>query len=46
LPETLISQHLATAWPEVMAGSTTPTAPALVQAAVIRVLRAYANACE
>jgi D-tagatose-1,6-bisphosphate aldolase subunit GatZ/KbaZ len=45
LPETLISQHLATAWPEVMAGSTKPTAPALVQAAVTRVLRDYADAC-
>jgi D-tagatose-1,6-bisphosphate aldolase subunit GatZ/KbaZ len=45
LPETLISQHLTTAWPDVMAGSTRPTAPALVQAAVTRVLRSYADAC-
>jgi len=45
LPETLISQHLAAAWPEVMAGATRPTAPALVQAAIRRVLKSYAAAC-
>jgi D-tagatose-1,6-bisphosphate aldolase subunit GatZ/KbaZ len=45
LPETLISQHLATAWPEVMSGATKPTAPALVEAAVRRVLVMYAGAC-
>lgn len=45
LPEPLISQHLAAAWPEVMAGTTSPTAPALVQAAIRRVLRTYAAAC-
>jgi D-tagatose-1,6-bisphosphate aldolase subunit GatZ/KbaZ len=46
LPETLISQHLATAWPEVMAGTTHPTASALVQAAIRRVLQNYAGACS
>ncbi len=45
LPETLISQHLATAWPEVMSGITRPTAPALLRAAVRRVLKNYAAAC-
>ena len=45
LPETLISQHLATAWPEVMSGTTRPTAPALLRAAVRRVLQNYAAAC-
>ncbi|KQS82340.1 MULTISPECIES: D-tagatose-bisphosphate aldolase, class II, non-catalytic subunit [unclassified Rhizobium] len=45
LPETLISQHLANAWPEVMTGQTQPTAMALAQAAVTRVLRTYALAC-
>ncbi|HTO30986.1 MAG TPA: D-tagatose-bisphosphate aldolase, class II, non-catalytic subunit [Pararhizobium sp.] len=45
LPETLISQHLAAAWPEVMAGVTRPSATALAQAAVTRMLRTYALAC-
>ncbi|MDY0870999.1 D-tagatose-bisphosphate aldolase, class II, non-catalytic subunit [Dongia rigui] len=45
LPETLISQYLAAAWPEVMSGVTRPTAPALVQAAIRRVLKSYAAAC-
>lgn len=46
LPETLISQHLASAWPDVMAGHTKPTAAALAEAAVQRVLRSYADACH
>jgi D-tagatose-1,6-bisphosphate aldolase subunit GatZ/KbaZ len=46
LPETLISQYLAAAWPEIMAGTTRPTAPALVQAAIRRVLQNYAAACS
>lgn len=45
LPETLISQHLAMAWPEVMNGLTPPTAAALTQAAITRVLTTYADAC-
>jgi D-tagatose-bisphosphate aldolase class II non-catalytic subunit len=45
LPEPLISQYIASAWPEVMEGSTKPTADGLIQAAVTRVLRIYAAAC-
>jgi D-tagatose 6-phosphate 4-epimerase len=45
LPETLISQHLAAAYPEVMAKAVAPTAPALLTAAVTRALRPYFAAC-
>ncbi|MBB1251036.1 D-tagatose-bisphosphate aldolase, class II, non-catalytic subunit [Rhizobium sp. G21] len=45
LPETLISQHLAAAWPEVRTGLTAPTARSLARAAVTRMLRIYAAAC-
>lgn len=45
LPETLISQYLALAWPEVRAGLTAPTASALAHAAITRMLRNYAGAC-
>jgi len=46
LPEPLISQYLATAWPEVMDGKTVPTADGLLQASVTRVLKVYAAACH
>jgi D-tagatose 6-phosphate 4-epimerase len=45
LPETLISQHLAAAYPEVMARKVAPTATALLTAAVTRALRPYFAAC-
>ncbi|WP_426127788.1 D-tagatose-bisphosphate aldolase, class II, non-catalytic subunit [Pararhizobium sp. PWRC1-1] len=45
LPETLISQHLAIAWPEVMAGLTEPNASSLVSSSISRTLRRYATAC-
>lgn len=46
LPEPMISQYLATAWPEVMNGTTKPTADGLLQASVRRVLQIYAAACH
>lgn len=46
IPEILISQYLATAWPKVMSGQTAPTAPALVRAGVQRVLAVYDQACS
>jgi D-tagatose-bisphosphate aldolase class II non-catalytic subunit len=45
LPETLISQYLAAAWPEVMTGRTAPVAPSLLRAAVARTLAPYFTAC-
>lgn len=45
LPETLISQYLPMAWPEVMNGLISPTAAGLTQAAITRVLSTYADAC-
>jgi D-tagatose-1,6-bisphosphate aldolase subunit GatZ/KbaZ len=45
LPETLISQHLAAAWPEVRTGLIAPTAQALARGAIMRVLRIYAAVC-
>lgn len=45
LPETLVSQHLAAAYPEVMTKNVAPTAPALLTAAVVRALRPYFAAC-
>ena len=46
LPETLISQYLAAAWPEVRDGSVAPKARDLVLAAVSRMLKTYARACS
>ncbi|WP_337268334.1 D-tagatose-bisphosphate aldolase, class II, non-catalytic subunit [Oryzifoliimicrobium ureilyticus] len=46
LPETLISQFLGAAWPEVREGRTAPTAEALARTAISRVLRNYADACS
>ena len=46
LPETLISQHLAAAWPEVRDGRVEPKADRLVEAAIRRVLMTYAMACQ
>ncbi len=46
LPETLISQYLAAAWPEVRDGSVSPKARDLVLAAVSRMLKTYARACS
>jgi len=46
LPETLISQYLAAAWPEVLHGGTRPTAAGLAEAAIRRVLSIYADACD
>ena len=45
LPETLISQHLAAAWPEVRDGRVDPRANSLIDAAIHRVLKHYAMAC-
>jgi D-tagatose 6-phosphate 4-epimerase len=45
VPETLVSQHLAAAWPEVTSGRLIPTAPALLRAAVTRSLAPYLDAC-
>ena len=45
IPEPLISQYLGTAYPEVMAGQTAKTAPALLRAAVTRALTPYFDAC-
>ncbi|MCU0732413.1 MAG: D-tagatose-bisphosphate aldolase, class II, non-catalytic subunit [Hyphomonas sp.] len=45
VPQTLISQYLGAAWPEVMASRTAPTAPALLRAAVARALTPYFIAC-
>jgi D-tagatose-1,6-bisphosphate aldolase subunit GatZ/KbaZ len=41
VPQTLISQYLGAAWPEVMTSRTAPTAPALLRAAVARALTPY-----
>ena len=46
LPETLISQYLAPAWPEVLSGRTESSPDALQRAAVARVLRVYGRACH
>jgi D-tagatose-1,6-bisphosphate aldolase subunit GatZ/KbaZ len=46
LPETLISQYLAAAWPEVLHGMARPTAAGLAEAAIRRVLTIYADACQ
>ena len=45
LPEPLISQYLAASYPQVMSGATAPTAPALIRAAITRVLQSYDTAC-
>ena len=45
IPEPLISQFLGAAYCEVMSGATAPTAPALLRAAVTRVLTVYNAAC-
>jgi D-tagatose-bisphosphate aldolase class II non-catalytic subunit len=45
IPEPLISQYLGAAYPEVMDGSVPATAPALIRAAITRVLRVYSAAC-
>ncbi len=46
LPEPLISQYLGALYPAVMAGKVPPTAPALIRAAVTRVLEVYDGACH
>lgn len=46
LPEPLISQHLAGLYPHVMTGEVAPRAPALLRAAVTRVLEVYDRACH
>ena len=46
IPEPLISQHLAGSYADVMAGRVAPTAPALLRAAVTRVLATYSAACD
>ena len=45
IPEPLISQHLAASYPSVMTGAIKPTAPALIRAAITRMLTAYSAAC-
>lgn len=45
LPEPLISQYLAASYPAVMTGLCAPTAPALIRAAITRVLETYSAAC-
>jgi D-tagatose 6-phosphate 4-epimerase len=45
IPEPLISQYLAASYPSVMTGQTHPTAPALIRAAITRVLAIYSAAC-
>jgi len=45
IPEPLISQYLAASYPAVMTGDCAPTAPALIRAAITRVLAAYSDAC-
>lgn len=46
LPEPLISQYLGGLYPLVMRGEVAPQAPALVRAAVTRVLDVYDRACH
>jgi len=45
IPEPLISQYLGAAYGDVMLGKVAPTAPALLRAAVTRVLASYSAAC-
>ncbi len=45
IPEPLISQYLAAAYPAVMSGTLPRTAPALIRAAITRVLADYSAAC-
>ena len=45
LPQPLISQYLGGLYDAVMSGATAPTAPALIRAAITRVLTAYDTAC-
>ena len=46
IPLPLISQYLGHLEPEVSAGRVRPTAPALLQASVTRVLEVYASATD
>lgn len=46
LPEPLISQYLGALYPAVMAGEAAPTAPALIRAAITRMLDSYDRACH
>ena len=46
VPEPLISQYLGACYADVMAGHVAPTAPALMRAAVTRVLAIYSAACD
>jgi D-tagatose 6-phosphate 4-epimerase len=46
IPQPLISQFFGPAYADVMAGNLAPTAPALLRAAVTRVLRIYGDACS
>jgi len=46
IPLPLISQFLGAAYDDVLAGTTPATAPALVRAAVTRVLKTYWHACN
>ncbi len=45
VPEPLISQYLAASYPAVMTDDCAPTAPALIRAAITRVLATYSDAC-